>query len=192
MIKVIGADSKFDNLDPTYINTTSRSRIWSRGLSPFLLGPCPLYNGAPCKFSKNMENAWQFAKVYPEHIDDHGDPNQEYWNWAHQGWLTMRGIRYPKGKGAIPLYSYWNDEKLNYIEARKKIYIPLYKDAVLKSHAFQKLIEIYKKYGKITLWGFDGYDHHLEHKSLDDVINDEKRKMGHMFVLAMMLEEIEV
>ena len=32
-----------------------------QGLSPFFLGPIPMYGGLE---AKNMENAWQFSKVY--------------------------------------------------------------------------------------------------------------------------------
>lgn len=37
------------------INTTSRSKNWSRELSPFVLGPVDLYAGL---IAKNVENAW--------------------------------------------------------------------------------------------------------------------------------------
>lgn len=40
------------------VNTTSHADNWERGLSPFFLGPCQLYNG--CKAAR-MENGWQFA-----------------------------------------------------------------------------------------------------------------------------------
>jgi hypothetical protein len=47
-----------------FVNATSRStKTWSRGLSPFYLGPCELHGG---KYMSNiMENAWQFTKVFP-------------------------------------------------------------------------------------------------------------------------------
>lgn len=38
------------------INTTSHSNNFSKGLSPFNLGPVFLYNGYQ---SRNVENAWQ-------------------------------------------------------------------------------------------------------------------------------------
>ena len=93
------------------------------------------------------------------------------------------------GKGAKPLYSYWDGEKLDYVEARKKIYIPLYSNAVKKTEAFAKLSEIYQKEGTITLWDFDGYNHHALNMSYNDVINCSTKKMGHAFVLAMLLDK---
>lgn len=30
----------------------------------------------------NMENAWQFAKLYAQHADEQGRPTARYWKWA--------------------------------------------------------------------------------------------------------------
>src|SRR5579885_3078321 len=113
----------------TVVNTTSRAEtLWERTLSPFFLGPIELYGG---RVSKNMENAWQFAKVYEEHANrTNGAPNAAYWKWAEAGWADSRARRYPMGRGAKPLYSLWDGKHLGYVEARSKIYGPLYGRAV--------------------------------------------------------------
>jgi hypothetical protein len=167
------------------IDVTSRSNSWSKELSPFLLRNIPLYNG---KIAKNMENAWQYSKVYKEMTDAQGNPNEKYYEWANQGWSEQRGNRYPMGKGAVPLYSYWNNEKLGYLEARQQIYLPLYRDAVKKTEAYQKLKEIYRESGgNITLKDFDGYDYRAKGMTLRDVLLNPERPCGHGFILAMML-----
>jgi hypothetical protein len=167
------------------INATSRSSTqWSTGLSPFFLGPVPLYGG---QIAQNVENGWQYTKVYKEHIDQNLNPTPQYFEWAREGWANHRAVRYPMGKGARPEYSYWDGLKLGYIEARKKIYIPLYAYAVAKSQAYQKLKEIYAKQD-VYLRDFDGYNHRKLNMSYEEVINNPKRKMGHAFVLAMLLE----
>ncbi len=57
------------------IDTTSRSRTWSKGLSPFYLGPIPLYgHESPARV---MENAWQYSKVYSCHVNDCNEPTEE-------------------------------------------------------------------------------------------------------------------
>ena len=166
------------------VNTTSRSpNQQHRQLSPFYLGPCELYGGYS---SKNMENAWQFAKVYREHADENGDPTEDYWRWAENGWNDSRAHRYPMGKGKVPMYSLWKGRKLDYIEARKEIYIPLYAKAVLKTEAYRVLKSTYESGQTIALKDFDGY--YRKDKSWEEVINDPSRKMGHAFVLAMLLE----
>ena len=40
---------------------------------------------------------------------------------------------------------------------------------------------------EVHLWDFDGYDYVAKRMSLNDVINEPKKKMGHAFVLAMLL-----
>ena len=183
MIRVIGPK---DPKNPAAVNTTSRSNTWSHELSPFALGPIPLYG---YYVAKNMENAWQYAKVYAQHVGPDGLPNEHYWPWATAGWSSSRADRYPMGKGAKPEYSWWDGAKLTYVEARKKIYAPLYAGAVVKTAAFQKLKGMADE-GDVVLWDFDGYDHRALGMTLRDVINDPMRKCGHAFVLAMLLEGV--
>lgn len=173
--------------DYTLINTTSKSTNWSRGLSPFFVGQkIHLYGNF---FATNLENAWQFSKLYKEFGDENGNPTDSYYRWAVKGWGDTFAHRYPMGKGAIPLCSMWNGKALNYIEARKKIYIPLYSKEVVKTNAYKQLKTLYDSGCNIALLDFDGYDYLKLGYTFKDVILDPKRKMGHAFVLAMLLEE---
>jgi len=174
--------------DCDYVNTTSQSKDWSKGLSPFFLGPCKLYGDF---VSQNVENAWQHSKVYEEHMD--GDAiSSRYWEWAEKGWADTWAHRYPMGKGAIPKFSFWNGDRLGYIDARKRIYIPLYRNAVIAVMAWRLLKQKYDAYKKMNrdlyLVDFDAYMHKKIGMSYDNVVNNEKKKMGHAFVLAMALE----
>lgn len=174
----------------TEVNTTSRSNEnWQRGLSPFFLGPCKLYGP---HIAQNVENAWQHSKAFLEHVDTSGNPTNVYWDWAKKGWSDKWAHRYPMGKGRVPLYSYWDGERLDYIEARKKIYVPLYAEAVLKTPSWQKLLSLYRGGEKLALRDFDGYDNVPEGMSLTDVLNCPSRKMGHAFVLLALLFEDEM
>jgi hypothetical protein len=168
-----------------YILTVSKAGDWKKGLSPFFLGPVPLYGGY---VARNVENGWQYSKVYPQFASESGDPRPDYFVWAEGGWENPRAIRYPMGKGAKPLYSWWDGEKLSYIEARKRIYIPLYYKAVRGTEAFRRLKEMYDAGEELWLWDYDGYNHKALGMTYKEVINCESRKMGHAFVLAMMLE----
>lgn len=190
MIRIVGPrDTHYDKRSPLLVNTTSQSREgWSRGLSPFHLGPVSLYEGSGVRQAENVENAWQYAKVYKRHVGEDGNPTQEYFTWAQEGWRYRRAVRYPMGKGAIPEYSWWGGEQLSYVEARKRIYVPLYTKAVINTRTFEKLREFYEKHGEMWLWDFDGYDHVKLGMTLKEVLNDPTRKMGHAFVLAMILD----
>jgi hypothetical protein len=165
------------------LDVTSRSELW-RGLSPMLLGPVMLYNGM---WSANMENAWQYAKVYPGYEDP-----AAYWPWASAGWAGHWAVRYPMGKNAVPLHSLWGGEKLGYITARQRIYIPLYTQAV-RFYAGALLAALRNQHartGELVLRDFDGYDHRALGYTWADVINNPTRKMGHGHVLAMMIEGV--
>ena len=98
------------------------------------------------------------------------------------------------GKGAIPEYSFWNSEKLGYIDARKQIYIPIYSRQVKLTQAFSHLKTVYQscKDSNIDMYlvDFDAYNHIDKKISFDDVINNPKRKCGHGFVLYGVLEEL--
>jgi hypothetical protein len=174
---------------PLIVNTTSRTKEeWSKGLSPFFVGPIPMYGGHT---AKNLENAWQYAKVYSDRVDTNNEPTEQYFTWAKNGWNDDKPVRFPMGRGAKPLYSMWDGQKLGYIDARKQIYAPLYSAAVEKTKAFQKLKKIYQDPNRtqcVWLWDFDGYDYVRQGSTLTDVLNDATRPMGHAFVLAMKLE----
>jgi len=189
-VRVIGPKDATTE-DELVINTTSRSKNWSQGLSPFFLGPIPLYVGAVVPTATNMENAWQYAKVYPEQLTWEGLPTESYFAWAKAGWSDPRAQRYPKGKGRVPAFTWWAGEKLDYVTARKRIYFPLYAHAVASTPAFAQLRALYRQTGQVTLWDFDGYDHTALGMTMKDVLNEPKRKMGHAFVIAHLLESLK-
>lgn len=185
-IRVTGMYTKVNFPNQVIVNACSNSStIWQSDLSPFKIGPCQLYDG---RTSKNMENAWQYSKVYPHHANFEGTPTDDYWKWAEEGWNNPRGVRYPMGKGAKPLHSWWNGVAYGYVNARKVIYGPLYMKAVQQTEGFKKLEELYQNHNStLVLRDYDGYDHVELGMSLDSVVNLSTRKMGHAFVLAMLL-----
>ena len=177
---------------PVVIDTTSNSGEY-RDVSPFVL---------PAPPAKNFENLWQFSKVYPEHVDKFGYQSNDWYKWRKKGWATKRAIRYPMGKitknmspeekrKRTPLFSHWKDEKLSYIQARKKIYAPEYAKNVGTTTSYHRLEYVYQEClaenRELILLDYDAYDHAQLGMSLVDVINNPGKKMGHAFVLIMML-----
>lgn len=171
-----------------YINVCSNGA--GRIFSPFLLGPVNLYNGfkATC-----VENGWQFSKIYPCHtvsIKNRGICiTPKYWKWAKAGWENNRAQRRPMGRGSKPLFSLWKSKRYDYINARKHIYIPLYAKAVFKLKAYEKLKRKYNSLGYLCIKDFDGYDYIKLGMTLEDVLNEPRKIMGHGHVLAMMLDQ---
>lgn len=191
MIKLCGPKVQVQpSPDDIVINTTSRSKDFGRGLSPFFVGPVVLWNG---EIAQNVENAWQFSKVYPEHVGEDDLPSMEWWNWFKEGIQDTHAHRYPAGKGRKPLYSWWDSKPLSYIDARKQIYLPLYAKAVIKTYTYKKLEHALKQSEQrgvdLWLWDFDVYDYRALGMSLQDVLHDETQSMGHGFVLLMLLTQ---
>src|SRR5258708_5598355 len=104
-VRIVGPrESRSNDPKVPLIWTVSKAETdWQRELSPFHLGPVPLYDGTR---AVSMENAYQFSKVYPVHVDETGAIKSDYWRWARRGWNSP-AIRYPMGKGAKPLFSLW-------------------------------------------------------------------------------------
>ncbi len=167
------------------VDTTSNTHLIYRELSPFVL---------PAPPAQNFENLWQFSKVYKRHLEESGLPNKAYYQWRAKGFADVEAHRYPMGRGIIPEYSWWNSEKLGYIEARKKIYAPEYAKNAIKTDSFKILREQYIECNlhnkELILLDYDAYDHLALGMSLIDVINNPVRKMGHAFVLIMMLTDM--
>ena len=179
-------------------SSENKDLVISHGLSPFFLGPVECYDGL---VSQTFERAWQCAKVYPWMADASGNPDGRYFSWrdemwAKKGFSTKSEIRFPAGKGNVGkcLYSWWKVggefRKLKYIEARKEIYIPLYAKLVVKTEAYRRLVELCDAGKNLMLIDFDGYNiHHPKYNfTYRDAIHCGLLKMGHGFVLAMLLE----
>lgn len=191
IVKVVGMYQKVKDEPGIVVNTTSKSPSnWETHLSPFFLGPCHLYG---THIALNMENAWQYAKLYPIHSIDPSanppQPSQAYWDWAMAGWNNPVPIRFPMGRGRRPLGSLWDGKVLDYITARKVIYAPLYAEAVQKTDGWKHLVHLYQTEQQIALRDYDGYDHAALGHSLTDVLNNPAKKMGHAFVLKMLLTQ---
>lgn len=179
-----------DNPTNLIVNTCSNSKeAWSSDLSPFLLGPCEVYDERSKPYAAlNMENAWQFSKTYLKHLDSNSNPSPEYWKWAKTGWDDPKAHRYPMGRGARPQYSYWKGQKLAYVAARKNIYGPLYLKAVRQTAGYKKLVNLLETHeGIIYLRDFDGYDEIEKGMTLSQVLNNPMRKAGHSFFIKMSL-----
>ena len=186
--------------DFVVVDCTSRNKdaVMHEGLSPFYLGPVECYEGLR---SETCERAWQCAKVYPWMVDAKGDPNADYfaWRdkmWAKKGFESKLDIRFPVGKENIRkcLYCWWKVDgkfrKLGYVAARKEVYMRLYAKAVVKTEAYRRLCAMRDEGKNLLLVDFDGYNIHHPHYnfSYNDAIHCPVLKMGHGFVLAMLLE----
>ena len=167
-----------------WLDVSSYSTNWGRLLSPFLLGPVELDDG---RSSLRNENAWQFSKVYRDQWDaDALRPTSAWWTWSDAGFADERAHRFPRGRGAKPVGSWHDGSLLDYLSARRRIYVPLYRQAVLRSEAWAALREWFERTATPTVWEPDGRD--LGSRGLLDAALDPTWPLGHSAVLAMMLQ----
>lgn len=125
------------------------------------LSPYELKN----KKGQIMENIWQFSKVYKEvpksiqyksrydrtviwnhheevHVLEDGTVTDEYYQWREKGMNCKWPVRYPVGYNYRHscLFSLDNNgQQYDYIEARKKIYAPVYIKLAKRQAKFQEL-----------------------------------------------------
>lgn len=214
MIRVVGkrgkgsVESQLDEaakgVDFVRIDCTSGNpdEVMRNGLSPFFLGPVETYDGLK---AERFERAWQCSKVFAGFADSSGNPLPEWFAWRDRMWADASNadhmaIRFPAGRENAnankTLYSYWKDDgefkRLGYIDARKHIYLPVYAKAVVKTEAYRRLCALRDEGKNLLLFDFDGYNRHLPRYnfSYNDVLHCPILKMGHGFVLAMLLEGV--
>ena len=178
-----------------------------------------------------LENVWQFSKLYKRvyaqkqllykktpatspllwehaaetHVDSStGEPNEAYWAWRSKGMNNTFAVRYPNGFHGRKecVCALWEGKRLDYIEARKQIYLGEYLRLAPKVPVFQQLCRMVNEEGtNVQLIEVDGPDPTLNYwpyekgkssmlmdeKKLEFLLNDKNRPFGHGFVLALMI-----
>ena len=145
----------------------------------------------------------------------------EYLKWRKAGMLVQEPNRYPVGKSAMRncLFSMKSNPDgsidptiLDYVNARKQIYIPMYVEAVKKHPEFLKLKQRLNNGENLIILEVDGpQSRSLEYykqkygvsddfiqndtmvvteKNLNIMLNDTKERFGHSFVLSGALLDI--
>ena len=182
-----------DRLNEPYveINVTSQSEDWGRALSPFLLGPVITINGP----AKNVENAWQYSKIYEKHWDaEENKPRPEYWTWRNEGFNNWRGERYPFGKDNQKyVVGTWIGKEnepgklIDYIKAKETLYIPTYQQALRNSRFYGTFIKFiadaYHTDTNLVFRDFDVFNHYEKNMTLEQILHSPDHKYGHGFIL---------
>ena len=202
---------------------------FNKDISPFFLGGFKTSDGLTARV---FEHFWQASKVFPCHFDKVTNSlKPEYFAWRKK-WFEMEKVtdksasRRPHSllgyKDGDCLFSvrYVNGvwERMNYVEARKKMYIPEYAKLVVKTESFKWMKRLYDEGKKIALIDFDGYNYYYDHakeklynsyitkckknnaepvhtledflnlKTMQDVIDCGFTPAGHGFIIKMLLE----
>lgn len=190
-------------------NVCSSARGITQELSPMLLGPVDIerFTGVKCaddqgkrlfgvelpRLAENLENAWQYSKLWPGEESAEGTPTRKWYVRRREGFLQKRGQRHvKKGKGVnrnVPLYSVWGAHRFRYVKARARIYCPIYAELVKKTNAYKELEQRLENGERLLLLDYDGYDR--GDKTLYECFDDETKPFGHGFVLASLLLKLD-
>ena len=187
-----------------------------------------------------MENRHQFSKLYAkvpattqyysrydktviwshpaETHYENGEILPAYWAWRAKGMANPYYVRYPVGfnnmhKCLFAIANENNPERLDYVEGRKKIYVPVYCDLAKKEAKFLELKDRLATGENLLIIEVDGpheesLDHYIEKFHVDEsfiendtmlaieenlniMLIDEKHPFGHGYCLAMALQDFE-
>lgn len=228
-------DSNGKRTDPSYPRFTSILVLMRSHSEYGCLGPYELKDDQ----GRIMENIHQFSKCYrrvPKTIqyysrwdktviwdhpaEQHYSNNQilqAYWNWREKGMNNPYYVRYPVGfhnmHNCLFAMKDGSTEKLDYISARKQIYIPVYCELVKKQEKFFELKNRLENGENLLIIEVDGphqesleyyqneydvNDNFIENdtmlaidENLMIMMNDGKHPFGHGYCLAMALLELE-
>lgn len=200
--------------------TVDKKKVSATQMSPLFLGPVQDYAGLQ---AERFENLWQFSKVYPQlgHWDSVREQPTEAWTeWKKKGYKKLKpekrgrlakGIRTPAevsklrkkfretGAPWTPRCSWWDGAELGYIDARKRIYVPLYARLVVETDAFKALQNLVAAGKKLLIIDLDGppLSRHpdgicVTEASIVGALNDPSYPFGHGFVVAALLAGIDI
>lgn len=181
--------------DAVRVNVTSaqsRSSLFRLELSPMNIK----VNNLDGKEYFCFENYWQAGKRYEGLDDAKSLEKQSFW-WKSQ---TSGKRRYPLGKGRRVTHAVFPGfESLDYIDSRKKVYVPLYIDAV-KSASCIKLLQETSKTKSIVVYDFDGpRDENgmptcleMTDELFREKLNDPTHPFGHGYIVAALIKGMDV
>lgn len=231
-------DKKGNRTDPSYPNFTPIIVLMKSHSEYGELGPYDLKNDKNQIFEniyqfqkvyKKIPSATQYYSRWSNqviwkqneetHIDQKtGETNDAYWKWRNRGINNEYYVRYPCGYNyrhnveyTLWLNSDGKYEKLDYIQARKKIYVKEYIELVKNKKKFKELqnrlkkgenlliIEVDGPHGEIVDYYKEKYNVHdnfiendtmlVTQENIKIMLNDSVKPFGHGYSLAMALLE---
>jgi len=172
------APPHFKNINVTSGSMNKAGPYPVKELSPMFLGPInkeiwPLIGNDTALL---FENYWQYSKIFPDmkkpHLDSKGNVTKDWRDWRKKGFSERKGHRHPagtktneimytdsKGKNRYryrtAVSSLFDNDYMAYIEARKKVYVPLYYKLITNTKSFQNLKEQVKNGKNFQILDFD-------------------------------------
>lgn len=170
------------------IDVSSRGP-YAQLLSPFCLRPQPTLDGVQFQ---NVENLWQFSKVYPCHVDRDQNVTEQWFDWREQGATLPQAQRFPLGRGKKPLYSLAMDTKgdwyeLDYMQARQWIYIPAFTHSLDQTTVSQLFAEKLTDH-PVAIYDYDSYNLDAHGLTVEEAIQNISRPLSHAVLLKKQID----
>lgn len=211
------APDDYINVNVTSGSANKAGGYFMKQVSPMYLGPItrdiwPMIGQMKALL---FENYWQYSKVFPDmkkpQIDTHGNVTPEWYRWRREGFSETKGHRHPRGtktnevmyvddrghnhyKYLRAIFALFGDEstdyeRMDYITSRKKVYVPLYYELVVRTPAFQALREDVKRGKKVQILDLDAPDttQYITPDFLKWAVNEHSpfgKPFGHGYVVA--------
>ena len=170
---------------PNYKHQHRTDGFGCASLSPKSIGPInhPQPGLPP---AQNLENFWQFSKVFPDEVDSDGEPSALFFQRQVKGFLDPVPHRHKSLK--TPLYSVWRRQdqtliKYKYVPSRQ-FYCHYYERFALVDDNFLKLKQMIADGFQLQICGYDAYP---VTKPLMEHYLDESAPFGHELVLYTLL-----
>ena len=218
--RCVGKDPVFPDVKNINVTSGSNNKIYGvsiKELSPMYLGPVDekkIFGKGSLK-AEIFENYWQYGKIFKElgHIDDENNVTEKWKQFRDKGYQKRKGDRHPSGtktnqirytdcngknwyKYLIAISSHYLGQNMDYIESRKKIYVPVYEYLIKKSNAIQALKQYIREGHSVQILDLDGPDAPKDEqqlvtvKFLKEKINDPNHPFGHGYIVAALLAGI--
>lgn len=220
----------YENFTPIVVMMRSHSKYYP--LSPYLLKDnqnrimeniwqfSKCYKSVPKTVQRRSryDNTVIWSHDTEVHLDDNDNITEEYKQWRVKGMHNKDPVRYPVGYNYRSQCKFAlgenndgtiNETKLDYVAARKAIYLPVYCTLVKQEKLFNSLLERLNKGENLLIIEVDGphqesLDYYKEKYNVDDtfiendtmlinnqtitiMLNDDKHAFGHGYCLAMAL-----
>lgn len=148
-----------------------------------------------------LEAYWQSRKIYSCDIDENNIVKKSFYERMKFGTTANLQITspkdlrrtFPKSTHGVPVLSFYNNEFMDWITSRVKVYCPIYSDLVKETEAYKVLENKIQNNVNIQFLDPDGYDYGiLDEEKIRNALYSTERPFCHSMVLAACLLNLEI
>lgn len=179
------------------MNLLGPDRVRASTLSPFKVGPVFDKEQKDLK-AELFENRWQFGKMWKtaDHIGADGQPTPAWFSFRSKGYASKIPKRrpLPKKEYGFASSSYYNGRVHGYVESRKLIYVPEYRDLIQNMNAIKEMKSMLNDGESILILDNDAPPKtkhpegcEMAQELWDEMIENAELPFGHGYVVAALL-----